>query len=599
MILQPVESDFVLGRGAETYCITEKTHIRVTFSIYLGIITAKGNSERRKTNLMKNERYNPQRVYNYRELINRSAREHGRKTAFLIKTEEEKYRKINYRELRESYYRLCLYLLGRGLFGRRISIIGKNSYHWILSYLAAATVGVAVPLDKELMSEDIDNFISSADSALLLADPDVAQKISDGHTVLYFDELEEILADNTPIDYERVDKIEIARDKMQILIFTSGTTGSSKGVCLSQYNICTNVYQTLSMVNVKRCDRTLSLLPLHHTYECTLDHLCLLYSGCSITYAQSLKMVGRNLNEYAPSILVVVPDILKFLHKKIKEGLIKSAPKKYAEMFREESIASAFKKISAPIAYLIKRKIKKTLGGNIRLFIVGAADLDTDIVEDFSALGIRTLQGYGLTECAPLLAGNGDFFFNAKSTGRAIPEVSLKIFEPNEEGVGEILAKGENIMLGYYNDKAATEAVFRDGWFCTGDLGKMDEDGSLYITGRKKNVIVTENGKNVYPEELETRLYAFSAISDVIVMAEKLDGKTQVKAKIFPNLDYLREILGKVPSAEEIKSFIAETVKKVNSAIPTYKHIRAFEVLGEGLEKTTTRKIKRYGNNMA
>lgn len=548
---------------------------------------------------MNQNRYYPHRVYNFRELINYTASKHARKTAFLIKNDENNYRKINYKEFRESYYRLCLYLLGRGLSKRRIAIIGKNSYEWILSYLAAATVGVAVPLDKELMSEDIDNFLDSASAALVLADTDMAPKLSEKCPTVFFDEVSGILAERTPIDYGRVDSIEIERDKMQILIFTSGTTGSSKGVCLSQYNICTNIYQTLSMVSVKTKDRTLSLLPLHHTYECTLDHLCLIYSGCSITYAQSLKMVAKNLTEYSPSILVVVPDVLKFLNRRIKEALIKSAPPKYAKLFEEEGIYAAFKKISAPVACLIRRKIKKSLGGKIRLFIVGAADLDTDLVDDFSALGIRTLQGYGLTECAPLLAGNGDFFFNPKSTGRAVPEVSLKISEPNEDGIGEILAKGENIMLGYYNDEAATRAVFRDGWFCTGDLGRMDADGGLYITGRKKNVIVTENGKNVYPEELETRLYAFCAISDVIVMAEKQDGKTQVKAKIFPNHDYLKALLGRVPTAEEIKGFISEAVKKVNAAIPTYKHIRVFEILTEALEKTTTRKIKRYGNNLA
>ena len=221
------------------------------------------------------------------------------------------------------------------------------------------------------------------------------------------------------------------------------------------------------------------------------------------------------------------------------------------------------------------------------------------MVDDFSALGIRTLQGYGLTECAPLLAGNSDFFFNPKSTGRAIPGVQLKIHEPNEEGIGEILAKGDNIMLGYYNDKAATEAVFLDGWFCTGDLGRMDSDGGLYITGRRKNVIVTENGKNIYPEELETRLYAFASIADVIVMAEKQDGKTQVKAKIFPNHEFLKNTLGKVPTAEEIKELIGEIVKKVNAMVPSYKHIRVYEILSEALEKTTTRKVKRFGNNLA
>lgn len=543
--------------------------------------------------------YTERRFDTYRDIVNYSASTYKNKTAFLIKLKDKKYREVSYRELRESYYRLCLYLLGRGLEGRRIVVTGKNSYAWTLSYLAAATVGVAVPIDKELSGEDIDNFIGASDAALVLADSEMAEKLSDRCPTVFFDEISEICADKTPLDYARVDRIDIPRDKMQILIFTSGTTGNSKGVCLSQYNVCSNIFQTVSMVKVKRSDRTLSLLPLHHTYECTLDCLLLLSRGCTITYAESLQKVAKNLLEYSPTVLVVVPEILKFLNRRIKAAIVKSAPSKYAKIFEEEGIASALSKIPSPIAYLIKRKVKKSLGGKIRLFIVGAADLDTSLVDDFSALGIRTLQGYGLTECAPLLAGNGDFFYNPGSTGRAIPGVQLKIREPNEDGIGEIMAKGDNIMLGYYNDPSATAAVFRDGWFCTGDLGRIDDEGGLFITGRCKNVIVTENGKNIYPEELETRLYAFAGVADVIVMAEKLDGKTQVKAKIFPNHEFLKTKLGRIPTAEEIKALIAEAVKKVNAAIPSYKHIRVFEILNDALEKTTTRKVKRFGNNLA
>ena len=554
---------------------------------------------RKENTQMKKDFYTAERFDTYRDLVNLSASKFKNKTAFLIKNGDGSYRKVSYRELRESYYRLCLYLIGRGLEGRRIVITGKNSYAWTLSYLAAATVGVAVPVDKELSLLDIDNFMDASNAALVIADEEMAPKLSDKCPVIFFPELCEICADKTPIDYDRIDSIKIPRDKMQILIFTSGTTGNSKGVCLSQYNVCSNIFQTVSMVKVTKRDSTLSLLPLHHTYECTLDCLLLLSRGCTITYAESLQKVAKNLVEYSPTVLVVVPEILKFLNRRIKAAIVKSAPKKYASVFEEKGIAAALSEIPAPVAFLIKRKVKKSLGAKIRLFIVGAADLDTSLVDDFSALGIRTLQGYGLTECSPLLAGNGDFFYNPKSTGRAIPGVELKIHEPNEDGIGEILAKGDNIRLGYYNDRAATEAVFLDGWFCTGDLGRMDPDGGLYITGRRKNVIVTENGKNIYPEELETRLYTFASIADVIVMADRRDGKTQVKAKIFPNLDFLKTALGKVPTSEEIKEYIAEAIKKVNEMIPSYKHIRAYEILTEALEKTTTRKIKRFGNNLA
>lgn len=543
--------------------------------------------------------YKEPKFSSFREIIDHSAQTYGRKTAFRIKRSEGGYTLISFKTLREHYYRLCNRLLAVGLRGARVAVIGRNCYEWVLSYLAAATVGVAVPLDKELASEDIENFLAAANCTTVCAADDLTKKIEGGKTLLPFSDIFGSVCEETPIDYASVEAIKPQKDEMSILIFTSGTTGNSKGVCLSQHNICANIHSTVRMVKIKDTDTTMSILPLHHTYECTLNCLLILSRGCCITYAESLQKIAKNIKEYSPSILVVVPELLKFLVKRIKSGIAKSCPKKYTALYENETLATALGKTPFLIREVIKRKVKKTLGGRMRLFIVGAAELDTSIVDDFSALGIRTLQGYGLTECSPLLAGNNDFYFNARSTGVAIPDVKLKIDAPNGEGVGEILAKGENIMLGYYNDEAATRAVFRDGWFCTGDLGKMDPDGALYITGRRKNVIVTENGKNIYPEELESRLSAFSEIGDVIVVAAHENDKTQVKAKIFPNLDFLKEKFGYELSRQEIEAAIRKVVDAVNSKLPNYKHIRIVEVLTAALEKTTTRKIKRFGANMA
>ena len=224
--------------------------------------------------------------------------------------------------------------------------------------------------------------------------------------------------------------------------------------------------------------------------------------------------------------------------------------------------------------------------------------MDSAIVEDFGALGIRVLQGYGLTECSPLLAGNSDFYFNAKSTGIAIPDVQLMIDEPNEDGIGEILAKGENVMLGYFKDEEATKNAFKDGWFRTGDLGRMDSDGALYITGRSKNVIVTENGKNIYPEELEARLSNFPEVEDVLVVASQERGKTEVKARIFPNIAVLKKKLGRMPSLIDIKNSLTKIISDINAKMPRYKQINNYEVLDTELEKTTTRKVKRFGKNV-
>lgn len=545
-----------------------------------------------------NKTYKEQRFSSFAEIIDHCKAEYGDKTAFQIKLRENTYEYISFISFHEHYYRLCNAFLLSGLRGKRIAIIGKNCYEWILSYLAAATVGVAVPLDKELGEEDIENFLNSAECTMVCAEESMISKIKNQDIVFSFSNIKETATGNVDIDYSAVKNLVPDKNDMQILIFTSGTTGSSKGVCLSQYNVCSNIYSTVSMVKIFGSDKVLSILPLHHTYECTLDHLTVLSKGGCVTYAESLIKIAKNITEYSPSVLVVVPELLKILSRRIKSSIAKECPIKYQALYKELTLSEAFAKTPFVIRTVIKKKVKKTLGGKLRLFIVGAADLDTYLVDDFSALGIRTLQGYGLTECSPLLAGNNDFYFNPKSTGVAIPGVELKIDDPNSEGVGEILAKGDNIMLGYYQDDDSTKAVFKDGWFCTGDLGRMDDDGALYITGRKKNVIVTENGKNIYPEELETRLSEFSEIGDVIVVADHANGKIQVKAKIFPNLDFLKEKLGHEPSNDEKESAIRKVVDFVNGKMPAYKHIRMIEVLADALEKTTTRKIKRFGTNL-
>lgn len=545
-----------------------------------------------------NKTYAEQRFFSFREMIDNCKEKYGNKTAFQIKLAESHYEYVSFASFREHFYRLCDTFLNLGLKGERIAIIGGNCYEWILSYLAAATVGVAVPLDKELSEEDIENFLESAKCSMVCAEKALINKIEENHIIYSFSKIKQMATNNNAINYRAVADLIPGKDEMQILIFTSGTMGKSKGVCLSQNNICANIHSTVSMVKIFSDDKVLSILPLHHTYECTLNHLLVLSKGGCITYAESILKISKNIAEYSPSVLVVVPELLKTLARRIKSSIANECPKKYQSLYKELTLSEAFSKTPFIIRTVIKKKVKKTLGGKLRMFIVGAADLDTSLVDDFSALGVRTLQGYGLTECSPLLAGNNDFYFNPKSTGVAIPGVELKIDCPGADGIGEILAKGDNIMLGYYNDDTATKEVFRDGWFCTGDLGRMDADGALYITGRRKNVIVAENGKNIFPEELETRLLAHEEICDVIIVADHVNGKTQVKAKIFPNLDFLKSILEHEPSSEEKDCAIKKVVNYVNSKIPNYKHIRMIEILSDALEKTTTRKTKRFGTNL-
>ena len=552
--------------------------------------------------------YKEKRYENFREMICDAAKKFRGKTAFIRRTGDGK-ENVSYVRLKEYYYRLSTFLLDNGFAGARIAVTGRNCCEWVISYLAAATVGVAVPIDKELKKSDVEEFLKAAGCRMLISDGKAEAPECEGLVYADFAQVYSLASggkyefsgfsgENARTDDAAVDAIKLPKDRMQVLIFTSGTTGSSKGVCLSQYNICSNIHSTVSVVRVTPHDTTLSILPLHHTYECTLNCLLLLSRGACITYVSSLRRIAADIREYKPTILVVVPAVLKLLDSRIKAGIIKDCPEKYREPFETLPLCEALDELPFLVRRVIKSKVRATLGGRMRLFIVGAADLDTVLVRDFSALGIRTLQGYGLTECSPLVAGNSDFYFNAASTGIAIPGVQIKIDNPNEEGVGEILAKGDNVMLGYYNDEEATARVLRGGWFHTGDLGYMDEaDGALYIRGRIKNVIVTPNGKNIYPEELETRLGDKPEIKESLVLAAK-SGEARVKAKIFPDLDYLKERFGHEPSPEEITEAVKAAVADVNAQMPHYKHIDAVDILTRPLERTTTQKILRYGANV-
>ncbi len=548
--------------------------------------------------------YKADRHYSFRDLVYSCADKHGDKTAYQIRAGKDNYRFISFAEVKDRYLRVCNYLLDQGLEGTRIAMIGPNSSDWCMAYLAAATVGVAVPLDKELHVEDVANFIKTADCKLLFATSQVIDKLQEtdltGVTFVDWDQVKDI-EDNGDADSTRVDNIpNPAKDEMRVLIFTSGTSGKAKGVCLSQDNICSDISFTNRIVNIRTSDKTLSILPLHHTYECTLGFMTVFSKGACISFADGLTRVAQNMAEYQPSVIVVVPALLQVLDSRISKSLAGKVPAKYKKYFETLTIAEAMAKCPFFVQAAIRGKVKKQFGGNLRLIIVGGAEVSPHLVEDFNSLGFRTLQGYGLTECSPLLVGNNDFYLKADSTGFPIPGVTIKIDEPNEEGIGEILAAGENIMLGYYEDPEANEAVFtEDGFFRTGDLGRIDDEGYVYITGRKKNVIVTSNGKNIYPEEIESRIQQYDIVQECLVVPAKDNhNETCVKAKIFPNAAVLTEKLGHESTYAEQEKAIVDMVAEINSQVAPYKRIRITEVLRSELEKTTTRKIRRFGNNM-
>ena len=321
-----------------------------------------------------------------------------------------------------------------------------------------------------------------------------------------------------------------------------------------------------------------------------------IYSGASIAHCEGLRYITKNLGEFHPSVILCVPLLLENVHKNIVKNMNQSLPEKYKKVE-----GNPFNTLPFYLKKIVRTKVKNTLGGRLRVFIVGAAAANPEIVKDFKNLKLMTLQGYGLTECSPLVAGNTDFFQKDDAAGLPIPNVEYKIDNPNVEGVGEILVKGPNVMLGYYEDEEKTKQTIVDGWFHTGDLGRIDENGYLYITGRCKSVIVTKNGKNIYPEEVEYYLNDNPLISESLVLGiqKEDDDETYINAQIYPNIEAITEYLkGSVPTKEEIWKIVADSVASVNKKLPNYKHIKSFGVRDEEFEKTTTQKIKRYGNNM-
>ena len=555
-------------------------------------------------------------ITDLKDLLYKSASRFTRRTAFKLKDKIGNIYKVTYEKFKADVMALGTALIKLGLKDSNIAVIGKNSYNWAVSYLASTIVGVVVPIDKELKSEEIVNFLNVSSAKAVLADDKYIQNLVkskssiENKNILFINfnsekDTNSYMSYQLALDagYDQLeegnkdfDNIKIDPNAMKILIFTSGTTGSAKGVCLSHKNVTSNIMSTFGIVKVHRDDQVLSILPLHHTYECTLGFLLVLYSGGCISYCEGLRHITDNILEFKPTVILCVPLLLEKMYKKIESTVRKSLPEKYANIEGD---------VIAQLPFIIKKivvsKVKNSLGGRLRAFIVGAAPLSPDVINSFKNLHIKSIQGYGLTECSPLVAGNNDFYIKPDAVGLPIPNVSYKIDKPDETGVGEILVKGPNVMLGYYKNEEETKKTIVDGWFHTGDLGKVDDDGWLYITGRLKTVIVTQNGKNIYPEEIEHYLNENPLISESLVTGvpdEKTD-EVYVNAQIFPNLDAIKEYLkGAIPQKEEIKAIIKDIIASVNKKLPNYKHIKSFIVKDEEFEKTTTQKIKRFGKNV-
>ncbi|MBQ9267180.1 MAG: AMP-binding protein [Clostridia bacterium] len=545
-------------------------------------------------------------INDLKDMLFKTTQRNKNRVAFRLKDSNGKIYTKTYAEYKSDVEALATKMIRDGFQGKRIAVIGKNSYEWAISYLASVIIGVVVPIDKESSDGNIKEFFNKAKVTAVFGDEKYIKRIEKLMPELeskpkLFNmnaDMEGLISAGKELQAngdQEFEKIEIDPNEMRILLFTSGTTGNSKGVMLSHKNICSDMIAVAKTVKVDHTTSVLSILPIHHTYECTLGYLLVIYGGGNIAYVEGLRYITKNIAEYKPTFILCVPLLLENVYQKILKTLKASLPEKYTA--DENAIMD---KLPFYLKVIVKHKVKKSLGGRMKTFIVGAAAINPAIVDGFFSMGIKVLQGYGLTECSPLVVGNNDYYHKAASCGMPIPGVEYAIENPNEEGVGEIIVRGPNVMLGYYENEEETNKVLKDGWFHTGDLGYKDDEEFLYISGRSKNMILTKNGENIYPEEIEGILNSEELIGEAIVIGAS-DGKddVQVKAKIFPNMEAIKEYLGnKIPSKEEIRKVISDVIKKANEKLPNFKHIKSFKIMEEDFERTTTNKVKRFGKNV-
>ena len=550
---------------------------------------------------MKNEMvYNVREITNIRELLEGSFEANPDNIAFLWRTEGDGVSQILYHTLMEDVRGFATYLNAQGLEGKKIAVIGQNCYGWALTYLTVcAGTGIIVPLDKELRADEIEALlIDSEASAVVYADA-MSEKLDACRvptcTKINMKDIPDHVAEGLRL-IEEGDR-SYAEHKIDpfglgVLLYTSGTTGVAKGVMLSQYNICSDILHVVRRLKVSEEDRVLSVLPLHHTYECMAGFLTVIYIGGSVAYNDSLRRLMADFALFRPTILVSVPLFLETFQKTIM--------RKYSKLKGGRVIYSAQNALAVG-SESWKRAMFKTVhqafGGRLRMFLCGAAAVRPDTYRFFEKMGIAVRIGYGLTETAPVCLMHNDFYHSADDIGYPLVGVQAKLFDVNEEGVGELAVKGPNVMLGYYKNPAETEKVFCDGWFLTGDLARVKPNGAYQITGRKKSMIVAYNGKKIFPEELEHYLEESPLVSECFVYPTGEADNPIVTAAVYPCAEEVKLALEKRGATEDdeeaLKLLLMELVRDINKKFPNYKHIQKLIVRKTEFAKTTTRKIKR------
>ena len=550
-----------------------------------------------------------ERLYKYieitdlKDMLKKSGEKYGEKKAYKIR-QENGYKEITHNEVRKMVDGLGTKLIDMGLKDKRIAVIGENRYEWEIAYLSIVCgTGTVVPLDKSLPENELESLIERSKAEAIICSQKYVEilkktklkyiismdleKDNDGiisQKRLISEGIQLVKSGNTSFTNAKIDN-----EKMSIMLFTSGTTSISKAVALSHKNICSNLMDISSILDVNSSDVFLSFLPLHHVFECTVGFLFSLYVGAETVFCDGIRHIPENLAEYKVSVMASVPAIYERLFKIIKKHLEKQG--KVEQILEDEE---KYKDSSMEKKKEVFKEIHDLLGGNIKLFISGAASLEPSIEEKFRRLGFNMVQGYGLTETSPVVAMGNKKYHKTGSIGKCVPSDEVKLLDVNKDGIGELAVKGPNVMLEYYENKEATEKVLKDGWFQTGDLARIDEEGYIFICGRKKSVIVLKNGKNIFPEEMETLINKEDGVEEAFIFGKPIS-KDPNDIKIFVKIVYNKESFeGKTET--EIKEYFNEKIKSINKTMPHYKAIRGIIISDKPLIKTTTNKIKREKN---
>lgn len=550
-----------------------------------------------------------------KDMLKNTEKKFADRPAYLFKTDKEGvFKEIKYREFIDDIEALGTSLISLGLKGKRIAVISENRYEWEVSYLAIATgTGIVVPLDKALPNNEIKSLIIRSEVEAVIYSKsyneimDKLRREEDTNLKYYIsmdieEDKDNLYSISTLVKQgkellehgnKEFVEAEINSEDMGIMLFTSGTTAVSKAVMLSHKNIVSNLMDIASVIKINEYDRFLSFLPLHHTFECTVGFLYPVSKGAAIVFCDGIRHIAENIKEYQITAMISVPILFETMYKKVIKAIEKKG--KLEQVKKGVKISNFLLKFGIDIRRKIFKDIHESFGGKVGIFVAGGAALDPETEKGFNELGIKTYQGYGLTETSPVIAAEDDRYRRLGSIGKAFPSLDVKLIDKNEEGIGELLVKGPSVMLGYYNnDEATKQTIEPDGWLHTGDLAKIDKDGYIFISGRKKYVIVLKNGKNIYPEELEILLNKIEGVKESFVYGKPQDdGDYKINAKLVYDEEIIKEKYDE-EDEEKIKEILWQEVKKVNRTMPAYKYIREIKITTKDFIKTTTQKIKRH-----